>query len=111
SAMHAWARVVSRPVPGLALLDAGRRDLPFDQGLPEPQLVRGKGAAPVENGRVTALNDQHAFLRDADVRVGDVVRLGLSHPCTALDKWTLIPVVDDADADNPAVVDLIRTWF
>ncbi|MBX6766791.1 MAG: alanine racemase, partial [Actinomadura rubrobrunea] len=35
SAMHAWARVVSRPEPGLALLDAGRRDLPFDQGLPE----------------------------------------------------------------------------
>lgn len=111
SAMHAWARVVSRPEPGLALLDAGRRDLPFDQGLPEPQLVRGEGAAPVRNARVTALNDQHAFLRDADVQVGDVVRLGLSHPCTALDKWTLIPVVDDADADNPAVVDLIRTWF
>ncbi|GAA4137924.1 alanine racemase [Actinomadura keratinilytica] len=111
SAMHAWARVVSRPEPALALLDAGRRDLSFDLGLPEPQLVRGAGTAPVAGARVTALNDQHAFLRDADVRVGDVVRLGPSHPCTVLDKWTLIPVVDDADADTPAVVDLIRTWF
>ncbi|MFI0357112.1 amino acid deaminase [Actinomadura sp. 9N407] len=111
SAMHGWARVVSRPEPKLALLDAGKRDLPFDEGMPEPQLVRGAGPSPVASARVTALNDQHAFLRDADVEVGDIVRLGLSHPCTAFDKWTLIPVVDDADAECPVVVDLIRTWF
>jgi D-serine deaminase-like pyridoxal phosphate-dependent protein len=112
SAMHGWARVVSQPEAALALLDAGKRDLSFDEGLPEPQSVRGKGA--LQGGRVTALNDQHAFLRDAEVEIGDVVRLGLSHPCTVLDKWTLIPVVDDADdadADRPVVVDLIRTWF
>jgi len=109
SAMHGWARVVSHPEPGLALLDAGKRDLPFDEGLPEPIAVRGRAAPP--GGTVTALNDQHAFLEGAAVEVGDVVRLGLSHPCTALDKWTLIPVVDDAAADRPLVVDLIRTWF
>ncbi|MEU9017368.1 alanine racemase [Actinomadura sp. NPDC048394] len=110
-AMHAWGRVVSAPEPALALLDVGRRDVPFDAGLPRPQLVRGKGSAPVEGARVTALNDQHAYLRDASVEPGDIVRLGLSHPCTALDKWTLIPVVDDADADHPAVTDYIRTYF
>ncbi|TDD84090.1 amino acid deaminase [Actinomadura rubrisoli] len=110
-AMHGWARVVSRPEPALALLDAGKRDLPFDEGLPEPQFVRGRGTAPVAGARVTALNDQHTFLVDAEAEVGDVVRFGLSHPCTALDKWTLIPVVDDADAAEPVVVDLIRTWF
>jgi D-serine deaminase-like pyridoxal phosphate-dependent protein len=109
SAMHGWARVVSRPEPGLALLDAGKRDLPFDEGLPEPIAVRGRAAPP--GGTVTALNDQHTFLEGAAVEVGDVVRLSLSHPCTALDKWTLIPVVDDAAADRPRVVDLIRTWF
>ncbi|MCP9952480.1 hypothetical protein [Actinomadura madurae] len=108
SAMHGWARVVSRPEPALALLDAGKRDVPFDEGLPVPQLVRGKG--PV-GGRITALNDQHAFLRDSSAEIGDVVRLGLSHPCTALDKWTMIPVVDDAGADRPAVVDYLRTYF
>jgi D-serine deaminase-like pyridoxal phosphate-dependent protein len=108
SAMHGWARVVSRPEPALALLDAGKRDLPFDEGLPVPQRIRGKG--PME-GRVTALNDQHAFLRDSSAEVGDVVRLGLSHPCTALDKWTMIPVVDDADASHPVVVDYVRTYF
>ncbi|MFG1998498.1 amino acid deaminase [Spirillospora sp. NPDC048911] len=111
SAMHGWGRVVSRPEPSLALLDTGKRDLPFDEGMPEPQLVRGAGSERLEGARVTAMNDQHTFLEGGDVEVGDVVRLGLSHPCTALDKWTLLPVVDDAGAERPAVVDLIRTWF
>ncbi|WP_049580051.1 alanine racemase [Streptomyces sp. SBT349] len=110
SAMHGWARVVSAPEPGLALLDAGKRDLSFDNGLPEPQEVRGRGRGPVEGARITELNDQHAFLRGADVEVGQVVRLGLSHPCTALDKWTLIPVIEGAEGEE-VVVDLVRTWF
>ena len=118
AAMHAWARVVSHPEPQLSLLDAGKRDLPFDEGLPVPQLVRGVGPAPgavsgPASGTVTALNDQHTFLRDAGdtAPVGAVVRFGLSHPCTALDKWTLIPVLDDADSPDPEVVDLVRTFF
>jgi D-serine deaminase-like pyridoxal phosphate-dependent protein len=66
---------------------------------------------------VTKLNDQHLFLRLSaavdpdDLQVGDVVRLGLSHPCTALDKWRRVPVVADADADDPEVVDVVETWF
>ncbi|MFC4909077.1 alanine racemase [Actinomadura gamaensis] len=111
SAMHGWGRVVSRPERDLALVDTGKRDLPFDEGLPEPQLVRGRGPGPVERAHVSALADQHTFLRDADVEVGDVVRFGLSHPCTAMDKWQLVPVVASADEEDPAVVDLIRTWF
>ncbi|GLZ08443.1 amino acid deaminase [Actinomadura sp. NBRC 104412] len=110
-AMHGWARVVSRPEPGLALLDAGKRDLPFDEDMPMPQFVRGRGAQPTAEARITALNDQHAYLRGSQAEVGEVVRLGLSHPCTACDKWNLIPVVDDADATHPVIVDLIRTWF
>nr|WP_231700559.1 amino acid deaminase [Arthrobacter sp. zg-Y750] len=113
--MHGWARVVSRPEPGLAILDAGKRDLPVDEGLPEPQLVGLALGGPMRplKGRITAVNDQHCFLAvDAgeSIRVGDVVRLGLSHPCTALDKWTLIPVLADTDRDG-AVVDLIQTFF
>ncbi|MCP2340227.1 alanine racemase [Actinomadura rupiterrae] len=111
SAMHGWGRVVSRPERGLALVDTGKRDLPFDEGLPVPQLVRGRGTEPVEHAYVSALADQHAFLRDADVEVGDIVRFGLSHPCTAMDKWQLIPVVSSVGDDDPAVVDLVRTWF
>ncbi|MEV0030296.1 amino acid deaminase [Nocardia sp. NPDC050793] len=113
SAMHVWARTVSRPEPELALLDAGKRDLPFDLGLPVPQRVTGT-APPCAT--VTALNDQHAFVHlpggtADDLPVGSVVRLGLSHPCTAFDKWRLIPVVDDADAARPSVIDLVHTFF
>ncbi|WP_067570971.1 amino acid deaminase [Nocardia acidivorans] len=117
SAMHGWARCVSRPEPGLALLDAGKRDLPFDEGLPVPQLVAGPAVKPLPEGAtVTKLNDQHAFLRwtggDAEsVPVGAVVRLGLSHPCTAFDKWRLIPVIDDAGAERPRIVDFLHTFF
>ena len=105
SAMHAWSRVVSQPEHGLALLDAGRRDVPFDLDLPAPQSVAGE---------VTALNDQHAFLRladDATVAVGDVVRLGLSHPCTAFDKWRVVAVIDDPDAADPRVIGAVATCF
>jgi D-serine deaminase-like pyridoxal phosphate-dependent protein len=105
SAMHAWSRVVSQPQERLALLDAGRRDVPFDLDLPVPQSVAGE---------ITALNDQHAFLRLADgetARVGDVVRLGLSHPCTAFDKWRVVAVIDDPDADDPRVIGAVATCF
>ncbi|MBO0851701.1 MAG: amino acid deaminase, partial [Pseudonocardia sp.] len=84
AAMHAWARVLSRPEPELALLDVGRRDVPFDEGLPLPRLAADNLGAPTRPlaGEVTAVNDQHAFLRlhpDTPLRVGQVVRLGLSH--------------------------------
>lgn len=122
SAMHVWARVLSRPEPGLALLDAGRRDLSIDAGFPVAQRVRGvpayTGDGWLAGSAVTAVNDQHAFLRlgpaagGADaLPVGAVVRLGLSHPCTVLDKWRAIPVVDDADAASPRVVDVVTTVF
>ncbi|SHN74685.1 alanine racemase [Cryptosporangium aurantiacum] len=118
SALHGWVRVISRPEPGLALADGGKRDLPFDEGLPEVQAVR-RGATgatePLDGAEVTALADQHTFLRlsgDAEsLAVGDVVRLGLSHPCTTFDKWSLLPVLDDAHRDQPVVVDVVRTVF
>ncbi|MGW4339049.1 amino acid deaminase [Rhodococcus koreensis] len=112
-AIHGWARTLSRPEPHFAVLDAGRRDVPYDAGLPVPQhLTTGRAI----HGTVTALNDQHTFLtlneRDENqVEVGSVVRLGLSHPCTAFDKWKLIPVIDDADSDDPLITDAVHTFF
>ena len=120
SALHAWVRVSSQPEPGLALVDAGKRDLPYDLGFPEVQLRRPRRSVdapvPLVGVAVTALNDQHGYVRfDPDnpppVRIGDELRLGLSHPCTAFDKWGLVPVIDDPDAADPVVVDLIRTFF
>ncbi len=120
SAMHGFVTIVSTPEPGLALFDAGKRDLPFDEGLPTPQAIRGRSAAEsaeiLAGAEVTALNDQHGFLRfpaekSASLPVGTVLRLGLSHPCTAFDKWRVIPLIDDHTAADPRVVDLISTYF
>ncbi len=117
AAIHGWATVVSHPEPGLVLVDAGKRDLPYDEGLPVPQAIRRLGtgvAVPLEGAVTTALNDQHAFVRvpdDAVVEVGDVIRFGLSHPCTTFDKWRALAVVDDALAHEPRVIGLLDTAF
>lgn len=118
-ALHVWSRVISMPEPGLAYLDSGKRDFPFDDGLPEVQLLRRSGPdGPVvmelTGHEITGSNDQHAHVRvpeGSPLQVGDVVRLGISHPCTAFDKWSLIPVVDDASTHEPVVVDFLRTHF
>ncbi len=119
-AMNVWARVISMPEPGLAYLDAGKRDVPYDEGLPEVQVLRRVASdgtvtsLPLFGHEIFATNDQHSFVRtpsDSPLLVGDVVRLGLSHPCTAFDKWSLIPVIDDASAALPVVVDFVRTYF
>jgi D-serine dehydratase len=110
-ALELWAQVVSRPEPGLALLSAGRRDAGFDAGLPVPlRALRRDGGASDLAGEVTELNDQHAYLRldpDTALAPGDLVCLGISHPCTTLDKWRLIPVLDDEDR----ITDIVHTFF
>ncbi|GAA1113796.1 amino acid deaminase [Streptomyces javensis] len=112
-AFRLWAQVVSRPEPGQAFLNAGKRDAAYDLDLPEPQLIRSARDAttrPATGLTVTALSDQHAWVSvaaDTDLEVGDWVALGLSHPCTSFDKWQLIPV---AESDG-TVTDYIRTFF
>jgi D-serine dehydratase len=62
--------------------------------------------------KIVALNDQHAHLRGSGaafdaLKVGDLVCLGISHPCTTFDKWRWIPVVDA----SYTVCDAITTCF
>jgi D-serine dehydratase len=113
-ALEVWTQVLSCPEPGLALLNAGRRDVSFDQGWPLPVWhLQGSTRAPAPAAwRVTGLNDQHAYLRwdlaETDgPAVGDRVALGPSHPCTTFDKWAWMAVVDEDDR----VVDAITTQF
>jgi D-serine deaminase-like pyridoxal phosphate-dependent protein len=117
SAIHVWASVLSRPELDLAILDAGRRDVPFDLDLPVVLAARRSGTSEwsaVEGASVVRLNDQHAFVRldpRSALNVGDVVKLGLSHPCTAFDKWRAIPMVESADDPSPRVTDVALTYF
>ena len=123
-ALQLWAQVLSRPEPDLALLGAGRRDVGFDKGLPVPLRVcvgpggrppgtprdRGDPSPRTPLGQITELNDQHAYLRlDADAALGpgDVVGLGISHPCTTLDKWRVLVVLNDDDV----VIDIVHCFF
>jgi D-serine deaminase-like pyridoxal phosphate-dependent protein len=112
AALEIWAQVISVPEPGLAIAGMGRREAPHDAGLPVPLRVRRADGAlePAEGLTVTELNDHHAYLSGPSgtgLRPGDLVCFGVSHPCTAFDKWRLIPVVDD----DHTVIDLIRTYF
>lgn len=110
------ARVVSAPDPGLVLVDAGKRDFPYDEGLPLPLFALSGGRrVDLTGARTRKLNDQHAFVEvspDADLRVGDLVVFGLSHPCTMFDKWRVIPLVSSIDGIEDAVVTgLVETYF
>ncbi|MCN9244475.1 amino acid deaminase [Streptomyces sp. RY43-2] len=110
-ALRLWTQVVSRPSPEQAFVNAGKRDVGYDLGLPTALVVHRDGEERTATGiTVTALSDQHTWLRttpEADLRVGDWLGLGLSHPCTTFDKWPLIPVTE---ADG-TVVDYVRTFF
>jgi D-serine dehydratase len=112
-ALEVWGVLLSRPEPGLALLGFGKRDVSYDLELPVPRFIKSAGVAPRPfraEASITALNDQHAYVRldeAEDLRVGDLVGCGISHPCTAFDKWRLIPVVDD----RYRVIDAVLTYF
>jgi D-serine dehydratase len=114
-ALELWSYVQSIPEEGRAFLTFGKRDCSHDADLPIPLFSLSAGdkiglAREMRNTRVSNLNDQHAYLDlsgDEKLEIGDLVCCGISHPCTAFDKWRVIPVVND----DYEVVDLYRTFF
>ena len=112
-AIEVIGQVLSRPEPELVLLDVGRRDASYDSGLPRPlrwQARSGDHAAAPSHWSVTSIMDHHIYVAvapDDRVAVGDFVGLGISHPCTTLDRWRVIPEI----AQDGTVVDVIVTDF
>jgi D-serine dehydratase len=112
-AFEVWSAVWSRPEPTLAVLGMGKRDVPSDYALPHPLRVVSRDGSERDVAatyRVTALNDQHAYVQipaDDPIRPGDRVVFGISHPCAAFDRWRLIPMIDD----DYNVIDAIETYF
>ncbi|MBN9067374.1 MAG: amino acid deaminase [Rhizobiales bacterium] len=114
-ALQVMTYVQSMPEKGLALLTGGKRDLSFDAHLPVPcKFFRpGRHSSPVDIGgshEIFALADQHAFLRtpdDTPLRIGDMVILDISHPCTTFDKWNVVYGVND----NYDITTAYRTYF
>ena len=112
-ALEVWAVLISRPEPDLCILAMGRRDVPTDAGLPTP-LLHSRGGSPPQllpaKCEVHAINDQHAYMRiphSADLEVGDLIGCGISHPCSAFDRWRTMLSVDS----ERLVTGAIRTYF
>ncbi|WP_334597936.1 amino acid deaminase [Pseudomonas alvandae] len=114
-ALEVWAHVQSMPEPGFAVIALGKRDVAYDAGLPVP-LKRYKAEADSVTGdgvsacKVTAVMDQHAFMTVApgvELRVGDIIAFGTSHPCLTFDKWRVGCLVDE----GLRVVELMETCF
>lgn len=114
AAIEVWAQVISAPEPGLAIVGMGKRDAPYDEGMPIPTGLRREGSAEIIDIRgrasVPGMDDQHGYLTLEDgleVRPGDLMRFGISHPCTAFDKWRVVPILDADDR----VVELLNCYF
>jgi D-serine deaminase-like pyridoxal phosphate-dependent protein len=115
-ALELWAEVLSVPEEGLAIVGLGKRDTSFDLGLPVPLHVTRSPRPKVEaftDGALVGLDDQHGYFRlgqgasQGSLLPGDRIGFGLSHPCTAFDKWRTVLLVDDAYT----VRERIRTCF
>ncbi|WP_225774380.1 amino acid deaminase [Pseudomonas sp. Marseille-Q5115] len=114
-ALEVFAHVQSLPEPGLAIIALGKRDVAHDAGLPNPlrRYAAGGTAADADDVSactVTAIMDQHAFMRIApgcELRVGDVIAFGTSHPCLTFDKWRSGCLVDA----QLKVVEVLDTCF
>jgi D-serine dehydratase len=114
-ALQIWTYVQSRPDPDKVLLTMGKRDVGYDVGLPQPVAWFRPGAmqrpAAVPAGcKITALNDQHAHMAiapDAPFAVGDMIAVGIAHPCTTFERWQILMLVDE----GLNIVGAVRTFF
>ena len=111
-ALAVFTHVQSLPEPGLAIVAMGKRDISVDPDLPIPlQLHRpGEPARPLTGCHVRKVMDQHAMMvmpERADLRIGDIVSFGASHPCLTFDKWRQVLLVDD----DLQVLEVMPTWF
>lgn len=112
SALAVFAHVQSLPEPGLAVIAMGKRDISCDPDLPIPlQRYRpGEPAHPLRQCTTRKVMDQHTMLAIpdvADLRVGDIVSFGASHPCLTFDKWRQVLRVDD----ELRVLEAMPTFF
>jgi D-serine dehydratase len=112
NALELWSAVLSRPEPERVIAGFGKRDAPYDMGLPVPTHARtpGDGDRRLPETELLALNDQHAHVRvpaAAELGPGDLLSCSVSHPCGAFDRWRVVPVVDDEDQ----IVDAVLTFL
>lgn len=88
AAARVRAQVISAPESGRVIINAGKRELAYDAGMPVLVAAYRDGEPIAAAGTTTRLFDHHAILEDAaGLQVGDLVDLGISHPCSVFDRW------------------------
>ncbi|CAN7363498.1 alanine racemase [Arthrobacter sp. LjRoot14] len=101
-ALTVRAVVLSTPEEGIAVVGAGKRDLPYDAGLPMVLAARTADGAPKAGAAAVVRNlyDHHAVLTGVTgLAVTDVVDFGISHPCSAFDRWPEYVLTDGDGRD------------
>jgi D-serine deaminase-like pyridoxal phosphate-dependent protein len=78
----------------------GKRDISCDPDLPMPLRLHrpGEPGHPLRDCKVRKVMDQHAILAipdDIELRIGDIISFGASHPCLTFDKWRQVLLVDE----------------
>jgi D-serine dehydratase len=114
-ALELWTYVQSRPDPDKLLLTMGKRDVGYDMALPQPIAwfrpgVMQEPAAMPAGCSLVRLNDQHAHLSiptASTFAVGDMIGIGIAHPCTTFERWQVLMLVDE----HMNVIGAIRTCF
>ena len=104
-ALTVLATVVSTPVPGRALLDAGSKALTMDLiGLKHYGIVRALGDAPVYE-----LNEEHGYLDVSATlsspRIGDRVRITPNHVCPVSNLFDAVVVLRGEEVLGAVPVD------
>lgn len=113
SALELVAMVQSVPEADRAVVNFGKRDCAFDAGLPQPIAHYRHGQAlPFSPQAIVSVGimDQHCMVKlapESDVRVGDILVFGTSHPCLTFDKYKTLLLIDD----DYHVVDELDTLF
>ncbi|UWU89091.1 amino acid deaminase [Bradyrhizobium sp. CB1015] len=114
-ALEVWSYVQSRPEPQKAILGLGKRDISPDEppvalSWYRPNSGMGRPLPIPPEHKVTGLNDQHCHMTlpaSSQLSVGDMVALGISHPCLTFDKWRIVHMVDD----DYRITRSLRTYF
>ncbi len=83
-ALTVLARVISRPKPHRAVLDAGSKTFALDRGAHSMEAVAGYGEDCQHGLILQRLSEEHAVIENADqsIHVGQRVRVVPNHACT-----------------------------
>ena len=113
-ALELWALVQALQDPGTAILTMGIRDLPYDLGYPFPLRQYRDGApwggwrTPASRSSTRTTSTATCATRPAPTSGSAICfAFGISHPCTAFDKWDVLYRVDE----EFNVIGAVKTFF